>query len=525
MSVQIAEYRINFILPTNHSLTRQCVIDIEQMKVNPSDLSRAGQHILDWIACSSLGRISQAGTIYNSLIDFSTHNNASKTIDSENQKCTAIGGRKCQWQDALSHNGALGNVLEMDDIHRSSILHPGPVVIPAALAIAEHIDANLQDFLTAVIKGYEVTIWLGQIIGQSHYKYFHNTATCGSLGAAMAVCSLLKLDQQQTVWALGNAGSKTGGLWQMRNEKVLTKQWHNSESARSGAMAAILASQGLSGPEFILEGPQGVFSAMSSDAIYERPSAMNIQITDSAHSSENAVSANSGDSLEHTNIANNINQGSGAGSINHHNWRMYDCSFKPWPACRHAHPAIDAVLTIFEQHQLTPGADLLAQIKSIHVDVYKDAMIFCDKPNPETELEAKFSIQHALSAIVMWGNPELAHYSPGAFNNSDIAMLRKKVSISTNQAIQDKYPQHFGVKCTLQLHNSRLLSVALQDTLGDPERPLSNAQLNQKATMLLQTSGMGQRNIQSLCHFNWSQNTSIHTLTQLFNFEANTNDV
>jgi len=490
MSGQIVEYRIYFILPTDLSLTRRCLIDIEQLVITADDLNRAGQHVLDWIACASLGKISDVGNVYDAFIDFNTIENHQKT-DIHLHHCTAIGGRKCQWLDAISYNGALGNVLEMDDIHRRSILHPGPVIIPAALAMAEHVSASVDDFLKAVIKGYEVTIWLGQIMGPSHYKFFHNTSTCGALGAAMAVSSILKLDLQKTLWALGNAGSKTGGLWQMRNENVLTKQWHNSESARSGAMAGVLASRGLSGPEFILEGPQGIFNAMSSDAVRNYKYSLNSVDTDTEEPRK---------------------------------WHIYDCSFKPWPACRHAHPAIDAMLHIINQHNLTPGVSLSEQVKSIKVEVYRDAQVFCDNPMPETELQAKFSIQHALAAVVKWGDPKLVHYAADAFNNSAIVELRDKVSISCNEIIQSHYPQHFGVKCTLILKHEKPRVVILKDTLGDPERPLTKLQLRNKASMLLKKAGMNSINIKSLCEFDWLANNDISSLTRLLSFKTTANE-
>lgn len=451
-------------MPTNLSLTHKLLIDIEQSSIGANDLLRAGQHVVDWIACASLGAHSIAGESYRALLQL----DAVDRIDLANP-CTLIDGKIGNWQDVIQHNGALGNVLEMDDIHRSSILHPGPVVIPAALAIAERFNCDSREFLSAVIKGYEVTIRIGEMIGRSHYQYFHNTATCGAFGAAMAASSLLKLDRQQTLWALGNAGSKTGGLWQMRNENVSTKQWHNAESARSGAVAAVLASKGLTGPEFILEGPQGVFKAMSLDACFD----------DNTHSQASA-------------------------------WRMYDCSFKPWPACRHAHPAMDALLSILAKNNVD-----ITNIQQIRVGVYDDAKLFCDNVDPITDLQAKFSIQHALAAILRWGEPELAHYNESVFNDEAIKSLRKRIKIEKSASIEAKYPLHFGAQCQIDMDNGQQFSVVLEDTLGDPERPLSKAQLNAKAKMLLARSGWASPSIDALCEYDWAATQPISALTKL----------
>ena len=365
-------------MPIKLSLSKQLLIDINQKPLEQADLVRAGEHVLDWLACASLGQLSEAGLAYQALL-----------LLDEGGKCTAIGGQQVNMQNAAQYNGALGNVLEMDDIHRSSILHPGPVVIPAALAAAEQNQCSLNEFLIAVIKGYEVTIRMGEAIGRSHYAYFHNTATCGAIGAAMAASSVFGLSQEQTLWALGNAGSTTGGLWQMRNEKVLTKQWHNAQACRSGVMAAFMAKHNLSGPEYIFEGPQGIFNALSKDA---SPAAF---------------------------------------IKNHSTWRMYDCSFKPWPACRHAHGAMDVLLEILQQHSLQ-----LDDIEHIDVGVYKDAQLFCDRLTPESSLEAKFSIQHALAAILLWGEPQLEHYLPSAIEQGQCRVLRQRINIKVDDTIE-----------------------------------------------------------------------------------------
>jgi len=439
------------------SLSKQLLIDIDQMPITQQDIARAGEHVLDWLACASLGKLSDAGRAYQGLL----------ALD-EGGKCTAIGGQRTTMQNAAQHNGALGNVLEMDDIHRSSILHPGPVIIPAALAVAEQMDCTLKSFLTAIIKGYELTICMGEAVGRSHYRYFHNTATCGALGAALASSSILKLSQQQSLWAIGNAGSTTGGLWQMRNEKVLTKQWHNAQACRSGVMAAFMAKQNLSGPEYIFEGPQGIFNALSDDASLERFLAKQEK------------------------------------------WRIYDCSFKPWPACRHAHGAMDVLLEILKE-----GAMDINDIERIDVGVYQDAQVFCDRLTPETSLQAKFSIQHALAAILLWGEPQLEHYTQTAFEDKQCSELRGRINIRVDQNIESVYPQHFGAKCTMALKNGQQIVRSQQDTLGDPEKPLSQTQRHKKAHMLLSHTGMSDDNITNLCAFDWSQSAPISSFTAL----------
>lgn len=445
------------------SLTRQLLIDIAQFKIGDQDRQRAALHVLDWIGCAFLGSDSVSGGLYKQLLDVAPKGNA-----------TAIKGKTGYWQDVLQHNAALGNVLEMDDIHRTSILHPGPVVIPTALALAEQHNASMNDFLDAVIKGYEATIRIGEAVGRSHYQFFHNTSTCAAFGSAMAAASVLELDISQSVWALGNAGSRTGGVWQMRNEKVMTKQWHNAEAARSGAMAATMAKQGLTGPEYILEGPHGLFAATSTDAEPERV------IAPCKH------------------------------------WKMFDCSFKPWPACRHAHPAIDTLLSVMENHKVEVKC-----VERVDIFTYKDALLFCDNPCPQTELQAKFSIQHALSAILCWGRPALEHYLPEAYNHPDTLSKRKLIHLHLGDTEESNYPQHYGATCVITLENGRQLEVQQRDTLGDPERPLTPEQVIEKARMLLSASQVLPQNIEYLTSLKWAVNESMCSLTKCLGDQDN----
>jgi len=139
-------------------------------------------------------------------------------------------------QETVPALGRVSNVLEMDDVDRQAVLHAGPTVIPAALAMAEHIGASEKDFLDAIVIGYEATIRIGRAVGAGHYAFWHNTATCGPFGAAAAACYLLK-------------GSQAAGLWQTRHEPdSMAKQLHAGHAAHAGVLAAILSKQGFHGP-------------------------------------------------------------------------------------------------------------------------------------------------------------------------------------------------------------------------------------------------------------------------------------
>lgn len=392
-------------------------------------------HLLDWLSCSILG-LKQP-----QMLGFILSSTLVPTGD-----CRTINGGIANWWNALQINAAVGNVLEMDDLDRASILHPGPVIIPAAIAAAEMTGASGEQLCQAVVRGYEATIRIGRAMGISHYTYFHNTSTCGVFGAAAAAADLLGLNAEQTGWALANAGSRTGGLWQMRHEACETKSVHNVMAAQTGVQAAMLAKQGVRGPLSLLEGPQGLFAAMSPHG-------------------------------DPKNVVANLND----------DWRIHEVSFKPWPACRHAHPTIDAAIAI--KAKMSDAAQTV-NIKSITVKTYKSAINFCDCANPKTVMQAKFSLQHCAAIALLKGATSLADFDLENLNIADVAALRKKVQLAEDPALTGVFPNHYGAVVTVTFADGSQLEHRQTDAKGDPEIALTKPELIEKAAALLRASGI-----------------------------------
>ena len=426
------------ILMKKKSLTANLVEGLNK-EISSEHRYRASLHLLDWIGCAFLGSISKVGKIF---IEFSKN--------SVNGNANIINGNLYPPEITSFINGALGNIYEMDDIHRTSILHPGPVVIPAALAVAQATSSNSNVLLDAIIFGYEVMIKLGESIGKEHYKFFHNTSTCGSFGSGIAVGKVLHLNDDQLINVLGNCGSVMGGLWQMRNEDVMTKQFHNAHAARTGFTSAILAKNGLTGPKFILEGPQGVYSAIARD------------------SDLNKI------------ILNECT-----------NWKIFDTSFKPWAACRHAHPVIDATLKL-------PKKISFKDIKNIEIKTYKDAVKFCDRVTPKNVIDAKFSLQHVFATTLIDGPPSISSFDEKNYNRSDISNLRKKIGIGVSEKIEKSYPEHYGAELEVFLNNGDNIKVFQKDALGDPGNPISEKDIINKFINLMKTADISISKINSI---------------------------
>lgn len=350
---------------------------------------KARLHLLDWLACVAGAR----GSRFRSMSLRAYHGSE-------------------DW---------LGNVLEMDDVHREGRLHPGPVIWPAALS-----DADMDDVLNAAIIGYEAMISVGATFDNHHYARWHPTCTAGVFGAAAAfMADAGPLDTNTLTQALAFAGTTTGGLWQTRHENDDAKQFHIARAIAGGSDAAGAALRGLRGPRFILEGPQGLYAATCRDP---NPMVLTEQ------------------------------------------WRIHEVSFKPWAACRHAHPVIDCALELRAAGKLHPP---------FHVETYADAIAFCDKPDPTSEQAAKFSLQHAVAVIAAGRNAAPADFTPDAI--ADLAPLRAQVTVKEAPEISARYPAHFG---------ARLNGMELVDTRGDPERPVSESDIISKMRMLADWGGL-----------------------------------
>ncbi len=384
---------------TDHSVIEQ----VAQHCLRPVDdaaRTRARRHLLDWLACVAGARQ------------------------------TAVAGVvKVAEPDIHVRAAFLGNLLEMDDIERCALLHPGPVIWPAALAAARSARSTMDQMLDGAVRGYEAMIAIGATFDAHHYAQYHNTSTAGGFGAAAAAASIFGSDRNAMVWALGNAGSVAGGLWHMRHDDVMTKQFHVAHAVQTGLRVAWLAQHGFTGPRAVLEGSQGLNSATMA---CPKPLVL--------------TSA----------------------------WAMTRVSFKPWAACRHAHPVIDCALELRRSGQLTGP---------FRVETYRDAIVFCDRPNPTTEADAKFSLQHAIAVIGDGRNADPADFTPGAI--AALAPLRAQVSISEAADITARYPAHFGARVL-----SSCGSIERVDTLGDPERPLDQDGLIAKARTLVRWGGL-----------------------------------
>ena len=400
------------------SLTRSLTQVIRSKTISDADLKAAALFVLDTLACAVAGRDAPPARMLVAVAPLAQGDVARRAF--------LLGG--------LSH------ILEMDDLHRDSVTHPGSVVIPAAWAVAEQRNDSGRRFLSAVLVGYEACCRAGMAVGKAHYRVWHNTSTCGPFGSAMAVSTLLGLSEDQTVWALGNAGTQSSGLWEFLATGAMSKHLHTARAAESGVLAALLAKEGFTGPERILEGEKGFFAGLCPDP---RPE---------------AVTANP----------------SGP-------WELTRTSIKPWPCCRHTHPAIDAA---FELRAALKGV----AIAKVEVGAYRAAIDVCDRPAPQDPYSAKFSLQHTVAVALADGRVDQASFDAAA--RKRLETERRRVSVAVSPKVDAAYPQAWGVEISVESADGRRFSASRTDAKGDPENPLSEPELIAKSRTMLIESGL-----------------------------------
>ena len=157
-------------------------------------------------------------------------------------------------------NGTQVQGFELDDVHRRGVLHVGAVTLPALAAVAEsHCALDGREFLTAAVAGYEIGPRVGLCMGQEHIgQGWHSGATVGVYSAAAAAARGLRLSPQQTVHALGIAGTQAAGLMAAQYG-AMVKRMHAGRAAQSGLYAALLAQNGFTGIVDVFESPYGGF--------------------------------------------------------------------------------------------------------------------------------------------------------------------------------------------------------------------------------------------------------------------------
>lgn len=345
-------------------------------------IDRAKECLLDYLGVAIYGSHHEVGDKITNYVQSSL----------SGEDATLFGRGTASPPGAALANGTYGHAIDYDDTFESIVIHPTSPVFAAALASAEVADATGKSLLTGYLVGLEAAFRTGHSTYPNHYDNgWHSTGTVGSFGSAAAAASILGLSTEQTVNAIGIVASGSSSL--KKNFGSMTKPLHSGHAAQIGVRAALLAADGFTADEAILDGNIGYGAVMTTDGSYD-PS----EIVD------------------------------GLGET----WAVMDIGFKPYPSGVITHAAMDAMRNIVVENELEPE-----DVERVTVSLEEAASEMLHHANPKNALQAKFSIEFCLAAI-------LREHDAGIHEFTDEYVAQEETKAEIAKVKRDFEPDLFG---------------------------------------------------------------------------------
>ena len=397
----------------------------QTMDLPPEVLHHAKRCLVDWFAATLPGGVLAPATMMAEALAGDIDRGGATLFPS---------GRRATDRTAALINGSAAHTVEFDDIYRDGIYHPGAPVIAAALACAEAEDVSGELLLRGIISGYEVSNRIAQTVNPAHYEYWHTTATVGFFGTAAACATILGLTPAQAAHALGTVGTFAAGLQQAFRADAMSKPLHSGRAAEGGLLGARMAKAGVTGALDILDGERGFGNAMC-------------RSPDWTHAAD------------------------GLGS----DWTITRMTQKNHAACGHVHAAVDAVIDLAREHGLT-----LANVRRIRVGSYAKSKEICGNANPTTAFEAKFSMPYCLAAALVTGRVRVAAFEPAALADPAIREVIGRIEHTVDDGCQAAFPKARSARVAIETTDGRVFDRFSPTRKGDPDAPLTDAELNDK---------------------------------------------
>jgi 2-methylcitrate dehydratase PrpD len=335
-------------------------------------------------------------------------------------------------------NALAGNLLDYDDTHHGTVIHPAAPVAAPALACAEDQGLGGRDLLTALVLGAEVACRAGDAVSPGHYaRGWHITATCGVFGAAAATARLAGLDASATAHALGIAASTSAGV--VENLASAAKNVGVGNAARNGILAARFAQAGYTAAPCALEGPLGWARA-------------------------------AGDSPDPDALTGALGE----------RWSFARNTCKPYPCGVVMHAVIDACLALRAEH----GLD--AQ-RVDRVTVRGDALLIARGDRVvRDERDARVSIHHCAAVALARGAAGLAEFTARCVAEPAIAALRHRVVAERDDTLPTG-----AATVTVRTTEGARYDTTVRDARGSLARPLGDADVEAKVHDCVAAGGSG----------------------------------
>ncbi|HEV7820241.1 MAG TPA: MmgE/PrpD family protein, partial [Burkholderiales bacterium] len=312
-------------------------------------------------------------------------------------------------------------------------------VLSALFALADDVGATGREFIAAYVAGVEAETKIALGVNFHHYmKGWHPTATLGVFGSAAACARLLKLDADQTAIALAAAVSFASGV--KSNFGTMMKPLHVGHCARNGLFAALLAREGYTAnTKSAFEHKQGFLEVFNGEGTYDTAK----------------IVASWGKP-----------------------WDIIEpgIAIKQYPCCGSTHPAIDAMLTLVREHDLKP-----ADVERIESWTHTRRLEHTNRPNPQSELDAKFSVQYCLARALVDRKVAIDQFEGDAYKDARTREVTARVHAAAYTTAQFPADNHFGAEVKVTLKNGSVLSHKVNQPYGRTSKnPLTREQLKEK---------------------------------------------
>ena len=401
--------------------------------VEPRLLQRADDALLDTIGCIVFGG-RQPWTA-------AAHRHALAT--GADGPCTVIGSdRATTAAMAAFANGAAAHAFELDDVHEEAISHPGAVVVPAALAVAEHTGADGRALLEAIVVGYEAMGRAGIAVGPASHMLggFHPTSMSGVFGAAAAAGTLLGFDAAQLNHAFGIAASLASGTMEFASSGGMAKRIHAARAAEGGVTAAFLAANGFEGATDGLAGAYGFCRVFTDEPRVEL-------------------------------LTERLGE----------RWMLDEITVKPYAACSDIHPMIQAAAELREMHGLTPD-----QVVRIDAEGPTKAATQNDLDGTVSVMAAQYSAQFNIAAALLADPSDPNTYGPASLRDPAMAEVQAKVaSVTAAPEFDETYAWKMGGRVRISLRDGSTLERTVVGQKGSMHVPLTADEVDAKFTRLV----------------------------------------
>jgi 2-methylcitrate dehydratase PrpD len=340
--------------------------------------------------------------------------------------------------DAALINGTASHALDFDDCNNTIGGHPSAPILPGLIALADAVGATGRDFISAYVAGFETECKIALGVHFYHYtKGWHPTATLGVFGGAAACAKLMKLPEDKIALALAIAASLASGI--KANFGTMVKPLHVGQCTKNGLFAALLARDGFTANPGVFEHKQGFFNVFNDLTNYD------------------------------------------AGKVLPDWGKPFDIvkpgiAIKQYPCCGSTHSALDAMLGLVREHK--PSVD---EIERVDVWTHSRRLEHTNRPNPKSDLDAKFSVQYCMTRALLDRKITIEHFDGKAYEDAPVRKLISRVHAAPYTTAQFPESNHFGAEVKVSLRGGKILSAKIDQPFGrTSDNPLPASLLKEK---------------------------------------------